>query len=71
MTETGIDSTWLRDVYVVLAETSDGQRWAVHIYVNPLVRFIWIGGGVILAGLLFSLSGRRRGKALETTDEHG
>ncbi len=71
MTESGIDSTLLRDVYVVLAETSDGQRWAVHIYVNPLVRFIWVGGGIILAGLLFSLSGRRANKISATADEHG
>ena len=62
MTESGIDSTMLRDVYVVLAETSDGERWAVHVYVNPLVRFIWIGGLVILSGLLISLSGRRERK---------
>lgn len=60
MSETGIDSTPLRDVYVVLADpTGDGQ-WGVHIYVNPLVQFIWAGGGIILGGLLLSLSGRRQ-----------
>jgi cytochrome c-type biogenesis protein CcmF len=60
MTESGIDSTPLRDVYVVLSESADGNRWAVHAYVNPLVQFIWIGGVIILSGLLFSLTGRRR-----------
>jgi len=60
MTETGIDSTPLRDVYTVLAESPDGQRWAVNVYVNPLVQFIWGGGAIVLAGLLFSLSSRRR-----------
>ena len=60
MTETSIDSTMLRDVYVVLAESSDKDKWAVHIYVNPLVRFIWTGGAIILSGLFLSLSSQRR-----------
>ncbi len=60
MTESGIDSTPLRDVYIVLAEPAEGNRWAVHVYVNPLVQFIWIGGAVILSGLLVTLSNRRR-----------
>jgi cytochrome c-type biogenesis protein CcmF len=60
MTESGIDSTPLRDVYAVLAESAGMNRWAVHVYVNPLVQFIWIGGFVILAGLFLSLSGRRK-----------
>ncbi len=67
MTETGIDSTPLRDVYTVLAEPADGNRWAVHVYVNPLVQFIWGGGVIIIAGLLFSLSSRRRARESEPT----
>jgi cytochrome c-type biogenesis protein CcmF len=72
MSETGIDSTPLRDVYVVLAEASGegsagaGEKWAVHVYINPLVGFIWAGGLIILLGLGFSLSdrsGRRQGTA--------
>jgi cytochrome c-type biogenesis protein CcmF len=62
MTETGIDSTPLRDVYAVLADPAPGGRWGVHVYINPLVQFIWIGGGVVLAGLLLTLSGRRRAR---------
>jgi cytochrome c-type biogenesis protein CcmF len=62
MTESGIDSTPLRDVYVALGDPADQQRWAVHVYVNPLVQFIWAGGGVILAGLFLSLSGRARAR---------
>jgi cytochrome c-type biogenesis protein CcmF len=63
MTETGIDSRPLRDVYVVLADPAPGGRWGVHVYLNPLVQFIWIGGGVVIAGLLLTLSGRRRARA--------
>ncbi len=64
MTETGIDSTPLRDVYLVLADPAAGGKWGVHVYINPLVQFIWIGGGIVLAGLLLTLSGRRtRGRS--------
>ena len=62
MTESGIDSTPLRDVYAVIAEPVDQHRWSVHVYVNPLVQFIWGGGFIILSGLLLSLSGRRQPK---------
>jgi cytochrome c-type biogenesis protein CcmF len=58
-TEAGIDSTILRDVYVVLAEAA-GDHWAVHVYVNPLVSFIWNGGVIILIGLFLTLSTRRK-----------
>ena len=58
-TEAGIDSTILRDVYVVLAEAA-GDHWAVHVYVNPLVSFIWNGGIIILIGLFLTLSTRRK-----------
>jgi cytochrome c-type biogenesis protein CcmF len=54
-TEASIDSTALRDVYVVIGEQT-GARWAIHVYVNPLVQFIWFGGGVILLGLALSLN---------------
>ncbi len=67
MTETSIDSTLLRDVYVVLAEASNDNKWAVHVYVNPLVRFIWTGGIIILSGLFLSLSSRRRTRESEAT----
>ncbi|MHB8624075.1 MAG: heme lyase CcmF/NrfE family subunit [Sulfuricaulis sp.] len=59
-TETSIDSTLLRDVYVIMAESNDGKSWAIHVYVNPLVRFIWSGGAIILCGILISLSSRQR-----------
>ncbi len=70
MTEIGIDSTPLRDVYVMLADPAPDGRWGVHVYLNPLVQFIWIGGLVVIAGLLLTLSGRRsrsRADAPEST----
>jgi len=56
-TESGIHSTWLRDVYVVLGEARDG-RHTVTAYVNPLVEWIWTGVGVIGLGVLMCLGER-------------
>ena len=58
-TEAGIDSTLWRDVYVVLAEATE-ERWAVRIWINPLVSFVWGGGFIMLMGLTLTLSTRRR-----------
>ena len=56
-TEAAIDSTMLRDVYVVVGSViADSKSWEVHVYVNPLVRFIWLGGMIIITGILLSLS---------------
>jgi cytochrome c-type biogenesis protein CcmF len=59
MTESGIDSTPLRDVYAVISNPTGTNGWSVHVYVNPLVQLIWFGGFIIISGLLLSLSGRR------------
>jgi len=60
-TESGIDSTWARDVYVVIGEVVNG-RYSVHAYVNPLVQWIWAGGFIITFGIGWSLSQRLRNK---------
>lgn len=59
-TEAGVDSTPLRDVYVVIAEPVGGDKWGVRAYVNPLVQLLWYGGIIMLSGLALSLSERRR-----------
>ena len=61
-TEAAIDSTPLRDVYVVIGEQT-GERWAIHVYVNPLIQFIWFGGVVILLGLGLTLSDKLKKRA--------
>jgi len=58
-TEAGIDTTAWRDVYIVLTEATK-DKWAVRIWVNPLVSFVWSGSVILLMGLAFTLSTRRR-----------
>jgi cytochrome c-type biogenesis protein CcmF len=58
-TESAIDSSLWRDVYVVIGEVHE-DRWSVHVYVNPLVQWIWWGAGIILLGIVLTLSQRIR-----------
>ena len=68
MTEAAIDAGFLRDVYVSLGEPIERDKpegaWAVRVYYNPFVDWIW-GGCVLMAlgGLLAMLDRRYRVKA--------
>ena len=66
-TEAAIDSTLMRDVYVVVGEPSgspEAPRWAIHVYFNPLVQLIWLGGIICLLGLGLTLSFKVRRRAV-------
>jgi len=43
---------WLDDVYVVLVGVDDANRATLHVFVNPLVICIWLGGWLFLLGTL-------------------
>jgi cytochrome c-type biogenesis protein CcmF len=59
-TEAGIHNSWRGDLYVVLGDAQGaGGGFAVRLYFNPLVRFIWIGALVMFIGGAVSLSDRR------------
>jgi cytochrome c-type biogenesis protein CcmF len=57
--EAGIYAAWRGDLYVVLGDKQKGGGFAVRIYFNPLVRFIWIGALIMFLGGAVSLSDRR------------
>jgi cytochrome c-type biogenesis protein CcmF len=59
MTEAAIDAGLRRDLYVALGEPLEGSAWSVRVYVKPYIRWIWLGGLIMMAGGLFSLSDRR------------
>lgn len=59
MTESAIDVTPFRDIYVALGEPLNGDSWSVRLYYKPFVRWIWAGGFMILAGGFFALTDRR------------
>jgi cytochrome c-type biogenesis protein CcmF len=49
-TEVGILEMWRQDVYVVLAGVSAGETAEVRISFNPLVRWVWLGGVIMIIG---------------------
>lgn len=54
----------VRDVYAVLAwANSDGSRATIRVFLEPLVSWIWIGGGVVLAGAVVAGFPSRRREA--------
>ncbi len=49
-TEVGIKGSWRQDVYVVLAGIRDDNVAEIRVTFNPLVRWVWLGGGLMAIG---------------------
>ncbi|HEV2122980.1 MAG TPA: cytochrome c-type biogenesis CcmF C-terminal domain-containing protein, partial [Chloroflexota bacterium] len=45
---------WLDDIYVLLTGWDEADRATFHVFVNPLVLLIWLGGALFLAGTLIA-----------------
>jgi cytochrome c-type biogenesis protein CcmF len=63
VTETmvAVQSSPLRDLYVVYAGRSpEGGRPVIHAYLQPLVKWIWFGGIVLVLGTLLALLPNRK-----------
>ena len=60
VTEVAIRSTLLEDLYVILAGWAEDGTTTFKVLVNPLVIWIWIGGGVLLLGGLIAFWPERR-----------
>ncbi len=64
MTEAGIESGLLRDLYVSLGEPLDDKAWSIRIYHKPFVRWIWLGSiFMAIGGCLSAIDRRYRIKA--------
>ena len=50
MTEAAIDPGLFRDLYVALGESLEGDAWAVRVQYKPFVRWLWLGGLMMMAG---------------------
>ena len=61
-TEVALLSTWRDDLYVVLAGYDEKSASATFsLYVNPLVRWLWIGGWVMALGTVLAMIPLSRG----------
>jgi cytochrome c-type biogenesis protein CcmF len=54
-TEPAIHSTWAEDFYLILAGWEQDQTVSLRININPLVKWLWAGGYVIIIGTFFAL----------------
>ncbi|HYZ97736.1 MAG TPA: heme lyase CcmF/NrfE family subunit [Acidimicrobiales bacterium] len=66
-----VRTTLTRDVYLALPQVPDannGDRIVLRVVVQPLVMWLWIGGGVMLVGTaLAAFPGRRRSPTSPTS----
>jgi cytochrome c-type biogenesis protein CcmF len=61
MTEAGIESGFLRDLFIALGEPLGENDWSVRLYHKPLVNWIWMGAALMgLGGLLAAFDRRYR-----------
>jgi cytochrome c-type biogenesis protein CcmF len=58
-TKAAIDAGLFRDLYVALGQPLGGGRWSMRLQYKPLVRFIWLGGLIMVFGGLLAASDRR------------
>jgi cytochrome c-type biogenesis protein CcmF len=59
MTEAAIEPGLTRDLYVALGEPMDAGAWSVRIYCKPFIRWVWLGGLLMMAGGLCAVMDRR------------
>ncbi len=73
VSEVAIHTTPLEDLYVILAGWDEDRTAAFKILVNPLVIWIWIGGGIFLLGglLAFWAGPKQPSVALPETETNG
>ncbi|MGE5624244.1 MAG: heme lyase CcmF/NrfE family subunit [Bacillota bacterium] len=66
-TTAAIEPGLFRDLYLALGNSLDQGTWSVRIEYKPLVRFIWLGGILMMLGGILAATDRRyRRKAVAT-----
>jgi cytochrome c-type biogenesis protein CcmF len=65
--ETAIDRSIFRDLYVSLGDEVEGGAWTVRVYHKPLVNWIWGGALLMALGGGFAVTDRRYALAARKT----
>lgn len=48
----------LQDIYIALGDPLGHDKWSVRLYIKPMLRFIWLGGLLMMIGGILALVGR-------------
>ena len=59
MTEASIDGGLSRDLYIALGEPLENGAWGLRLHIKPFVRWIWLGGILMMCGGLLSAMDKR------------
>ena len=51
-TQVAVNTVGFDDVYVMLTDWNDAGAASLHIFVNPLVPWVWVGGLIYLIGMV-------------------
>jgi cytochrome c-type biogenesis protein CcmF len=54
VTDAGIRTTPKEDLFVILGNWTEDGEATFKVFINPLIMWIWVGGGVIVAGALIA-----------------
>ncbi|MDQ7820799.1 MAG: heme lyase CcmF/NrfE family subunit [Armatimonadota bacterium] len=73
LTEVAIRSTWLDDLYVILAGVDEDGTAHLQVLINPLMMWMWVGGAVLTVGTVIAFWPERaeavRGRARYLLEE--
>ncbi|HWP54316.1 MAG TPA: cytochrome c-type biogenesis CcmF C-terminal domain-containing protein, partial [Pyrinomonadaceae bacterium] len=67
--ETAIDRSIMRDLYLSLGDEVEGGAWTVRVYHKPLVNWIWGGALLMAIGGAFAVTDRRYALAKKQVHE--
>ena len=56
--ESALSTRWNGQLYVVLGEQAEGERWQLRLWWKPFVPMIWYGGVLVALGGALALLGR-------------
>ncbi len=63
--QAAIRTLWNGQLYVVVGEPADGDRWLMRMWWKPFVTLIWLGGVMIALGGTLALAGRAKRDLLD------
>jgi cytochrome c-type biogenesis protein CcmF len=63
--EASVISLPLKDLFVVYRGVNDNEDFSMDVRVNPLISFVWVGFGLLMAGALMAVFARRGARGLK------